>query len=157
VELEVDTSVRNDPVLRGLIGLPEDFRTGKARAATAAGAPAESVVVVTSSQAAAATPPVAPEPVALLLRARPGGSSKPSCWVLMIKPRVRRDSAADVVQYALGHPRFPQEPTADQFFDEAQWESYRKLGRDNAAALLAPEAWRALQAHIASASIALPA
>ena len=23
---------------------------------------------------------------------------------------------------------FPQETTADQFFDEAQWESYRKLG-----------------------------
>ena len=26
------------------------------------------------------------------------------------------------------HPDFPQQPTADQFYDEAQWESYRKLG-----------------------------
>jgi hypothetical protein len=25
-------------------------------------------------------------------------------------------------------PAFPQQTTADQFFDEAQWESYRALG-----------------------------
>ena len=29
----------------------------------------------------------------------------------------------------VSHAPFPQQPTADQFFDEAQWESYRKLGR----------------------------
>ena len=26
------------------------------------------------------------------------------------------------------NPTFPQQSTADQFFDEAQWESYRRLG-----------------------------
>jgi hypothetical protein len=36
--------------------------------------------------------------------------------------------AADVRQYGAMHPAFPQEGTADQFFDEAQWESYRALG-----------------------------
>jgi hypothetical protein len=38
------------------------------------------------------------------------------------------DEAADVVQYQRTRPLFPQEPTTDQYFDEAQWESYRKLG-----------------------------
>jgi hypothetical protein len=28
----------------------------------------------------------------------------------------------------VNHPSFQQEPTTDQFFDEAQWESYRSLG-----------------------------
>ena len=34
----------------------------------------------------------------------------------------------DVLQYHAQHPDFPHETTADQFFDEAQWESYRRLG-----------------------------
>ena len=48
--------------------------------------------------------------------------------ILLIKPSLISDSAADVRNYQARHPSFPQEPTADQFFDEAQWESYRKLG-----------------------------
>ena len=36
--------------------------------------------------------------------------------------------AADVAAYARSNPAFPQQSTSDQFFDEAQWESYRKLG-----------------------------
>lgn len=48
--------------------------------------------------------------------------------ILLIKPSLILDSAADVRNYQVGHPSFPQESTADQFFDEAQWESYRKLG-----------------------------
>ena len=31
-------------------------------------------------------------------------------------------------QYARVNETFPQETTADQFFSEEQWESYRKLG-----------------------------
>jgi hypothetical protein len=31
--------------------------------------------------------------------------------------------------YKSAYPYFPQETTLDQFFDEAQWESHRKLGR----------------------------
>jgi hypothetical protein len=30
--------------------------------------------------------------------------------------------------YALAEPAFPQQSTADQWFNEAQFESYRKLG-----------------------------
>jgi hypothetical protein len=36
--------------------------------------------------------------------------------------------SADVLGYHKEHPDFPQQTTADQFFDEAQWESYRRLG-----------------------------
>jgi hypothetical protein len=32
------------------------------------------------------------------------------------------------LNYHAGHPAFPQDSTLDQFLDEAQWESYRKLG-----------------------------
>jgi len=49
-------------------------------------------------------------------------------WLLLIKPGLMGDESADVIQYQATHPLFPQEPTTDQFFDEAQWESYRKLG-----------------------------
>lgn len=35
---------------------------------------------------------------------------------------------ADVRNYLNEHADFPNEPTLDQFFDEQQWESYRKLG-----------------------------
>ena len=34
-----------------------------------------------------------------------------------------------VYKYKIYHPEFPHEPTADQFFDEVQWESYYKLGQ----------------------------
>jgi hypothetical protein len=48
--------------------------------------------------------------------------------VLVIKPSLTGDEPLDVLQYAASHPAFPDEPTSDQFFDEAQWESYRRLG-----------------------------
>ena len=59
------------------------------------------------------------------------------CWIVLIKPRVLTDSPEDVKQYAVAHPEFPHESTADQFFDEGQWESYRKLGLSNAQHVLA--------------------
>ncbi len=48
--------------------------------------------------------------------------------VLVMKPTLTGDEPLDVLQYAAAHPTFPQEATSDQFFDEAQWESYRRLG-----------------------------
>ena len=45
-----------------------------------------------------------------------------------IKPTVLPDDAADVRQYRLENDKFPQQTTADQWFDESQFESYRKLG-----------------------------
>jgi hypothetical protein len=48
--------------------------------------------------------------------------------LLVVKPGLVGDEPSDILQYVANHPKFPQEPTSDQFFDEAQWESYRKLG-----------------------------
>jgi hypothetical protein len=59
-------------------------------------------------------------------------------WLLLIKPSLMGDEATDVVQYQRTHPLFPQEPTADQYFDEAQWESYRKLGEHIGIELFTP-------------------
>ncbi len=51
-----------------------------------------------------------------------------SSWLLYIKPTLMGDEATDIVKYHSAHADFPHESTGDQFFDEAQWESYRKLG-----------------------------
>jgi hypothetical protein len=59
-------------------------------------------------------------------------------WLLLIKPSLMGDESMDVIQYQRTHPLFPQEPTSDQYFDEAQWESYRKLGEHIGAELFTP-------------------
>ena len=56
-------------------------------------------------------------------RERPPGSV-----IVILKPSLLGDEPPDVGEYQKAHERFPQEPTTDQFFDEAQWESYRRLG-----------------------------
>jgi hypothetical protein len=52
--------------------------------------------------------------------------------LLIIKPSllVTKDEPADIYNYASSDPAFPQQTTLDQWFDEAQFESYRKLGYD---------------------------
>ncbi len=52
-----------------------------------------------------------------------------SSTILLIKPRVCGHEARDLVAYAKANPPFPQQTTLDQFFDEAQWESYFRLGQ----------------------------
>jgi hypothetical protein len=48
--------------------------------------------------------------------------------LVYIKAGITGEEPADIVQYAKTHPTFPHETTADQFFNEAQFESYRHLG-----------------------------
>ncbi len=48
--------------------------------------------------------------------------------LIYIKPAVYEDEPEDVIHYKRTHPTFPHETTADQFFDEPQFESYRALG-----------------------------
>ena len=48
--------------------------------------------------------------------------------IVFVKPTLVGDEPPDITSYRATHPMFPQQTTADQFFDEAQWESYRKLG-----------------------------
>lgn len=53
--------------------------------------------------------------------------------IVWIKPALTaKDESVDVRQYALENTVFPQQTTADQWFDEAQFESYRRLGEDSA-------------------------
>ena len=59
----------------------------------------------------------------------PGFAAPKSVTVVFVKPRLTEDASLDLVQYQALHQAFPQEPTSDQFFDDEQWESYRKLGR----------------------------
>lgn len=48
--------------------------------------------------------------------------------LLYIKASLTGDEPQDVATYAQAHEAFPHEPTADQWFDESQFESYRALG-----------------------------
>ncbi|WP_226502088.1 hypothetical protein [Pseudomonas sp. MWU16-30317] len=57
-----------------------------------------------------------------------GDAPTPRCRILVLKPRLISALSADVVNYALVNEAFPNQSTIDQFFDEAQFESYRQLG-----------------------------
>ncbi|HEX7238161.1 MAG TPA: patatin-like phospholipase family protein [Gammaproteobacteria bacterium] len=48
--------------------------------------------------------------------------------ILYIKATRRAGLPSDVMHYATEHLAFPHESTADQFFSESQFESYRRLG-----------------------------
>jgi hypothetical protein len=58
--------------------------------------------------------------------------------IIVIKPRLIEGAPADVLEYAKESETFPQETTADQFFKEGQWESYRRLGVALCAGLAPP-------------------
>jgi hypothetical protein len=59
-------------------------------------------------------------------------------WMLLIKPSVTGDEVADVLLYHRKHADFPHESATDQTCDQAQWESYRKLGEHIGAVLFTP-------------------
>jgi hypothetical protein len=50
-------------------------------------------------------------------------------WLVLLKPNLGPDLPLDVRSYAADHSDFPQQPTSQQFFDDPQWESYRRLGQ----------------------------
>ncbi len=52
----------------------------------------------------------------------------PPGTLLYLKSTLTGDEPADVLRYAAGNADFPHQSTADQFFDESQFESYRALG-----------------------------
>jgi hypothetical protein len=49
-------------------------------------------------------------------------------WLIYLKNSMTGDEPAPVMNYKTTCPAFPHESTADQFFDDAQFESYRALG-----------------------------
>jgi hypothetical protein len=50
--------------------------------------------------------------------------------LVLIKPKITHTEPPEVLAYSYlqGSETFPQQTTADQFFDEEQWEAYRHLG-----------------------------
>lgn len=49
-------------------------------------------------------------------------------WLVYIKSSLTGDEPADVLNYKSENKTFPHQTTADQWFDERQFESYRALG-----------------------------
>ena len=49
--------------------------------------------------------------------------------IVYLKPTLAGDEPPDITSYRTTHPNFPHQTMADQFFDEAQWESYCKFGQ----------------------------
>jgi hypothetical protein len=56
------------------------------------------------------------------------GANAPDGVLICFKPVIRGGEPRDVLHYSDRNPLFPQESTADQFFGESQFESYRQLG-----------------------------
>jgi len=56
--------------------------------------------------------------------------------MIWIKPSRLSRLPQDVAVYGRSHADFPQQSTGNQFFDEAQWESYRRLGEEEMTRLL---------------------
>jgi hypothetical protein len=100
------------PSLLDVIGSPDDFSPLRG---------------IDGEEESPPTQPASARRHALLARIRYADTGE-ICWLLIIKPGLIGDEPEDVAQYQRTHPLFPQEPTSDQYFDEAQWESYRKLG-----------------------------
>jgi len=109
LELRINEQVAADPLLGKVFGRPSDLRPLAAGAdGNDAGRCALLVDVV--------------EP------AREDRAERCVARIVLLKPRLIDGIALDVASYSSQRPSFPQEPTGDQFYDEAQWESYRKLG-----------------------------
>ncbi len=56
------------------------------------------------------------------------GSNAPDGIIVYIKPACYGDEPRDIYEYFKRSETFPHESTADQFFSESQFESYRMLG-----------------------------
>ena len=50
--------------------------------------------------------------------------------LVVVKPNLFAGLPVDLANFKAENPAFPQQSTADQFFDEAQWESHFKLGNE---------------------------
>lgn len=108
VEIREDTGVFQDSILRQVFGSLADFRN---------------------------PPTTRNTRCAVLLNVYPCAGQECTaeegelpCRILVLKPRLIASLAPDVQNYARTNPDFPNQTTIDQFFDEAQFESYRQLG-----------------------------
>ena len=143
VDVKVESILDSEVALKTVFGSPEEFLAARLGVGTD--------VKPDSTSAPKSVPS------ALLLRAKamvPNrqnttniNTGDTTTWIVLLKPMPGPKEPADVRQYAGRHPQFPQETTADQFFDEAQWESYRALGQSQAQRLFNADVWAELEKH----------
>jgi hypothetical protein len=118
---ELDATV--DPLFRPFFGTLVQLRRGKWSGALArgdAGGPGLELDVVDIERHSLAHAALA----RIVYEDEPGRVA----YLVYVKPTLTGDEPADITQYHGAHSSFPQEATSDQYFDEAQWESYRRLG-----------------------------
>jgi hypothetical protein len=73
--------------------------------------------------------------------------------LLYIKSSITGNEPVDIREYSKKNKTFPHQSTADQFFDEEQFESYRKLGLHIADVVLSdPEIAKALDIEVSNVS-----
>jgi hypothetical protein len=58
----------------------------------------------------------------------PGGKATQAGWLIYVKSSLPENLPADIENYRWASPGFPHQSTADQWFDESQFEAYRRLG-----------------------------
>jgi hypothetical protein len=113
LEIRVNRRAHGEALLNQVFARPEDFRRGDdGKLPERSGRCAVMLDVLGTERSAALGVPVG----ALFAR------------IILIKPTLLASVGVDIDQYHANHASFPQETTMDQFFDEAQWESYRQLG-----------------------------
>lgn len=81
------------------------------------------------------------------------GPKVPQGWLVLMKPTLSpiADEPVDVLNYSKHNPQFPQQPTADQFFGESQFESYRQLGLHVASKCMRQHGYLLRSSSVASA------
>lgn len=69
--------------------------------------------------------------------------------LIYLKTSITGDEPADVLNYRAQHPDFPHQSTAEQWFAESQFESYRCLGQHSIQKLFEPITGKMKDFHIA--------
>lgn len=76
----------------------------------------------------------------------------PTGTIIYFKASLTGDEPSDVKNYHTGHAQFPHESTAEQWFTESQFESYRELGYHEVMTSMLGEAAAALPTSVTTAS-----
>jgi hypothetical protein len=113
LEIKVNQRAPGESLLNQVFARPEDFKRGRDGNLPERDGKCAILLDVVGTERSAAQ---GVAPGALFAR------------IILIKPRLLARASVDLDEYQSGQNSFPQETTMDQFFDEAQWESYRQLG-----------------------------
>lgn len=77
--------------------------------------------------------------------------------LLYLKAMLREQLSADIYGYWRSNPAFPNQSTADQFYDEQQFDSYRELGLQLMLEIIGDEAKPSIESVFARAAQLVPA